>query len=46
MSKRQRTAGGSVTGGTGDVKPNQLTLNTGRQPFNNNVYWVKRVLTF
>ena len=26
MSKRQRTSGGSVTGGTGDVKPQYLTV--------------------
>ncbi len=29
MSKRARTSGGSVTGGTGDIKPQQLTLSTG-----------------
>ncbi len=28
-AKRARTSGGSVTGGTGDIKPQYLTLNTG-----------------
>ena len=29
MSKRARTSGGSVTGGTGDIKPQQFTLDSG-----------------
>lgn len=31
MSKRSRTSGGSLTGGTGDIKPQIFTLSTGTQ---------------
>ncbi|KKK78384.1 hypothetical protein LCGC14_2844120 [marine sediment metagenome] len=32
MSKRKLNSGGSVTGGTGDVKPQVFTMNTGTAP--------------
>lgn len=32
MAKRRRTTGGSVTGGTGDVKPQIYTISTGVAP--------------
>lgn len=40
--KRGRKGGGSVTGGTGDVKPQLLTVSTGAPGFDvifRNTYW-------
>lgn len=42
MSKRARTSGGSFTGGTGDIKPQQWTIHTG-EPAAGDDYAVNQV---
>lgn len=42
--KRARTSGGSVTGGTGDIKPQVITLSTGNTGVGISFYAVQRVV--